>query len=265
MSNFFQLLLIITAIVVNVIAIKRNSYDNEYNLTCDNYILNTYLYLLSAFLIGSLILLVTSENENIQTLMIKIFDNLAFFIAYLVLLIVSFISLYSINPKNTILLHLVWLLIICMLSITMYFPIKLGNLANILKPAIAITIALVTITAYLGIYHGKSIVTFDWDKYLRYGIIVLILSYIVLPFVLGHENMEYAIYILSFVSLTIFTLLLLSYNKKLTERAEECHKENNPNYPKEALGLATKIINVLSDIIKILYMRKGKSSSLKKL
>ena len=92
MSKFFQLLLIITAIVVNVIAIKRYSYDNDNNLTCNNYILNTYLYLLSAFLIGSLVLVGTNENKDVEQLVVNLFSNIYFIIFYVILNIIAIIS-----------------------------------------------------------------------------------------------------------------------------------------------------------------------------
>lgn len=257
MSHFFQILFLITAVVVNIIGIKRFSYDNENNLTCDNYILNTYLYLLSAFLIISLLLVVTNENKKIEKIMLNLFSNIIFIVAYLVLFVIVIISINKVSPKDQpILLHILWLIAIGMLTDLLYFPVKSANLLGILKPVIVITLLVVFSIAYLGIYHGKQIVTFDWDKYLRYGLIVLIISYFVIPFLIPNNQLSQIHYVLSFVSLIIFILLLLSYNKDLTERAKLCYKENNPNYPKEALGLATKIVNIFGDITRLLINKK---------
>ena len=115
---------------------------------------------------------------------------------------------------------------------------------------------LITVTVvYLGIKYGDKIITFDWDKYLRIALIMLIGVYISLMFYPPNQ-IQTTLYILSAVSLVIFTLLLLSYNKKLTERAKECHKDNNPNYPKESMGLIIKVMNIFMDILKLMSRKR---------
>ena len=67
-------------------------------------------------------------------------------------------------------------------------------------------------------------------------------------------------YVMTILSLVIFTLLLLVHNKKLKENEKTCEK---PNYPLEGYSLFIKIYNILVDIIQLLSRRKrGKGQGL---
>ena len=66
-------------------------------------------------------------------------------------------------------------------------------------------------------------------------------------------------FIISIISLLIFVLLLLSNHKKLRENSEKCIEGKVvPNYPLESFGLYIKILNIFTDLIRILGRLKGK-------
>lgn len=264
LSEFTYAIIILSAIVGNIIAIKRFAYDNELNATCDNYILNTYLYVLLGFLIASLVISLTFESKIVNNLVMTIFSSWLSVIIFIGLQFGSFILFNRINPKNKIQLHLMWLVLILFFSILLYFPIKLSVYMNFLPIAIGLTLSLVSVLSYIGINYGKQLIKYDWDIYLRYGLLALIVINLLMPFLMPmllklgfSENNIYII--LSLISIVIFSLLLMSYNKKLNERSKLCYKDKNPNYPKESVGLIIKIINILMDIINILARTKKKN------
>jgi hypothetical protein len=255
MSYFLMAMLSLGAVVANAIIIKQTAFKNN-KLTCNDYILNTYLYVLLGFLIISTIILATFENSKMQNVLKTIFGSIFSIILFLIVYVGIIIWFYMIDPKdNLLLLHIVWLLCILMFSILLYIPVQFAYLQNILKPAILVTLLITVTVVYLGIKYGDKIITFDWDKYLRIALIMLIGVYISLMFYPPNQ-IQTTLYILSAVSLVIFTLLLLSYNKKLTERAKECHKDNNPNYPKESMGLIIKVMNIFMDILKLMSRKR---------
>lgn len=257
LSQFTHAIIILSAIVGNLIAIKRFAYDNKFNTTCDNYILNTYLYVLLGFLLTSLFILLTFESKMVNNLVMNTFSSWLSIIIFIVLYYGSLILFNKVNPKNNIQLHLMWLVLILFFSILLYFPIKLSVHMNFLSLAIGITLVLVSILSYVGIKYGKDLIKHDWDIYLRYGLFALIIIYFLLPLLmpllikLGLEQNTIYI-ILSLISIIVFSLLIMSYNKKLNERSRLCYKNNNPNYPQESVGLIVKIMNILIDIINLL-------------
>lgn len=250
MSEFTHVLIILAAIIANIIAIKRYAYDKENEPTCDNYVLNTYLYTLFQFLVISIILVLAYENTELESLIIGMLTSWIGFIIFIVAYVVLFMTLKSLNPKrNQLALYTTWMGVVSMFAILMYFPVKLAHMLGFLKTAIVLTLALTSTMSYLGIRYGDDLVKFDWDAFLTLALFVLIIAYFALPLMGLATNTTYIV--LSCISLVIFSLLLLSFNKQLVERSKTCHKDNNPNYPLEATEIGIKIINVFGDIVNI--------------
>jgi hypothetical protein len=252
MSEFTHVLIILAAIVTNIIAIKKFAYNEENQPSCDNYVFNTYLYVLLLFLIMSIILVLSYNNIGFENIIHGIFSSWFGFISFMIVYIALFFTLQSLSPKrNQLALYITWLGLIIMFTILMHFPIKIAHVKGFLQSAIVITLCLVSAMSYLGIKHGDYLVKFDWDAYLGYALIGLILTYMIIPFLGDIGNMNNIYIYISIFSLIIFCLLLLSFNKQLVERSKTCYEDNNPNYPLESIKIGTKIINILQDIINI--------------
>ena len=255
MTQFLKVLFLLLAVVANTIVIKQTAFKED-KPTCDNYILNTYLYVLLAFIIISTLLVAGYENKMIESNIMMIFSSWMTVIIFIVSYIGLIIWFHSVDPKDNILLvHILWLLLVLYFSLLLYMPVKVAHMLNVLKPAIIVTLFVTAIVVYLGIKHGDKLVTFDWDKYLRMALMGIIISYFLLIFVPEKDKNKVIIGI-TIVSLIVFVLLLLSYNKKLTERAKTCYEDNNPNYPKESVGIVIKIINIFMDIARLMGRRR---------
>lgn len=255
MSHFLKVLFLLMAVVANAIVIKQTAFKED-KPTCDNYILNTYLYVLLAFVIISTLLVAGYENKMIESNIIMIFSSWMTFILFMVSYIGLIIWFHSVDPKdNLLLVHILWLLLVLYFSLLLYFPVKVADMLNVLKPAIVVTLLITVVVVYLGIKYGDKLVTFDWDKYLIMALVGIIICYFLLIFVPDNQK-EKVIIGLTVVSLVVFVLLLLSYNKKLTERAEKCYEDNNPNYPKESVGIVIKIMNIFMDIARLMRRRR---------
>lgn len=251
MSEFANILIILTAIIANIIAIKRYAYDRENKPTCDNYVLNTYLYVLLEFLIISFIVVSTIENKAYEKFIFDMLTSWVGMIIYMIVYIMLIIKLKTINPKNNqLMLYVVWLCVVSMFAVLIHPFVKIASIFGFLKTAVIITLTLITVMSYIGIKYGNDLVTFDWDKYLTYGIIGLIIAYLIIPFTGLNNSTTYLI--LSIISLIIFLLLLLSFNKQLLERSKKCYEDKNPNYQVESIDLGIKIINIFGDVVKIM-------------
>jgi len=121
-----------------------------------------------------------------------------------------------------------------------------------------LTVVIVIVVGLLGYYMGDTIITFDWDYYLQFAllglIVVLIGGYM---FINDMATMLTFIYVLSIIGLIIFVLLLLSNHKKLKENSEKCiDGQVVPNYPKESWSLVIKIVNIFTNLVRILGIRR---------
>lgn len=245
--------------------INKNAYDNNGKLRCDKYVLSTYLYILLAFVLMGLFCLVY--------IYINLFDNLVNFISsssnvmlivvfilYIALIIGCFVLLKKLNPaKHGVLLHIIWIILLSLLSISFSITLIIGLANNTLMMALLLLVLITAATGIIGYKYGEQLLPVNFDRYLYGALMVLIVVQVISSFVVKDiETMEKMVYVFAAISLVIFVLLMLSYNKKIREHAEKCNIESNPpNYPNEAMGLVIKMLNVLQDLI-VLLGRKGR-------
>tara|TARA_Y100000389_G_scaffold166935_1_gene171881 strand:- start:28 stop:831 length:804 start_codon:yes stop_codon:yes gene_type:complete len=262
-SNFLQpisngefmikFLLVVVCSVINILAINNYAFDNNGKLVCDNYVLNTYLYVVLAFVIMGAIFII---DEKIQ-LMFKILGLGMIGFGILILLFVIelglVIALQYIDDENVVASHAVWISLISILgfltTVTLYF----GALTGTLYQAIVLTILITIATGYIGYHYGDKLISVDFEKYLTYALFALVIAYFVGPFLV--KDLEKFYYVMAGIGLVIFVLLLLAYNKNIRIRAAECKV---PNYPKESFGLIIKIVNILQKLITLLSKGKVK-------
>jgi len=263
-------------IVLICITIGHYAFKNG-SLTCDHYVFNTYLYIILAIMLMFLIVLINDQFGIFNTLLEKIVSNGLFvgLIAILLILGLLFVLIYTLNktdPNNLLASNGIWLTLITLIGILIIPVIQLGRMTDVIGLAGILTVVIVIVVGLLGYYMGDKIVTFDWDYYLRIALIgIIILSFLGLflglYFIRDPNIIITFFYIISILSLIIFILLLLSNHKKLKENSEKCiDGKVVPNYPLESWNLVIKIVNIFSDLVRILATRKlisgtGKSTS----
>jgi len=182
------------------------------------------------------------------------------FIVILALLFGLTFALLAVDPKNILASNSIWLLLILVIGFLLIPTIWFGRLTDVVGLAGILTILITLVVGIAGYYYGDKIITFDWDYYLNIALWILIAIIIIVPFFLStSEQMYNFVLVVSFISLLIFVLLLLSNHKKLKENSEKCiDGKAVPNYPVESYGLIIKIVNVFQDLIRILGMTKGR-------
>ena len=263
-ENNTTLQIICSLIIITLICIAIGNYAFKNGLlTCDHYVLNTYLYILLSVFIIYLIVLINDKTGIFND---DIVSNYGLLISIVLLIICLYLLyiLHKIPPQEIFKSNIVWLLLIIILGIFIIPAIELGRMTNVLGNAGLYTCIIVIIIGLLGYYKGDYIVRFDWDYYLYIclalliGIIIIGIIYIFMynpPL----EKIIMFIYIISIISLIIFVLLLLSVHKKLKENAEKCINSNGtiiPNYPVQSFTIIIKIYNIFTDLVNILGVRK---------
>ena len=92
--------------------------------------------------------------------------------------------------------------------------------------------------------------------YLFWALIALILGELGAIYLIKDLELKRKVMIgLSFIGIIIFGLLLLVFTKELKKRSKKCKKAN---YPSESVKFIVAIMNILTDIFRILVLRKMK-------
>ena len=251
----------LTIMVLICILIGNYAFKNGI-LTCDHYVFNTYLYVILSILLVFIVVLLNDYTGIFNSFLISMSQGNIFIVMIipLLLLLGLMYGLKSIDPNNIFASNIVWLLLIVVLSIFIIPIIWLGRLTNVVGLAGIITVLITLIVGIAGYYYGDKIITFDWDKYLYYALIALIIVSFIGIFFLANANantISLFFLIVSIMSLVIFVLLLLSNHKKLKENADKCiDGKVVPNYPYESFGIFIKMLNIFQDLIRILGLSK---------
>lgn len=261
----------LAVIVVITIVIGNYAFKNGL-LTCDHYVFNTYLYIILAFMLMMLVILINDKTGFFNTILLWLGSG-SFIRALIILFIFIGILfgltylLVSIDPKNILASHLVWLALVLIFGILLIPAVWLGRLLGVVAPAALITIGITIVIGLLGYYYGDKIVTFDWDKYLIYALWgVIIVSFIALWFITKPEDWITYVYVISSVILVIFVLLLLSNHKKLKENADKCvDGKVKPNYPLESWQLVIKIYQIFRSTLNLQSARRISSGGMLRL
>jgi len=249
--------------VVTCILIGHYAFKNGM-LTCDNYVLNTYLYIILSILLMFMVVLVNDKFGIFNSLLIWMsqgsrFRMIGAFILIIAVLIGLIITLQIIKPNNIVASNIIWLTLIIVLGISLIPTIWFGRLTDVVGLAGMLTILITIVVGFLGYYYGNEIVTFDWDKYLNIALLVLIVVVIIGMFTITNQNTMYIFYMtISIIFLIIFALLLLSNHKQLKQNADKCiDGKVVPNYPVESFNIFIKMLNIFQELISILGINKS--------
>ena len=265
-SNNALLKLFCTLIIIVVICILIGNYAfKNGSLTCDHYVLNTYLYIILAILLVFMVVLINDKYGIFNSFLLWMSQGsmiriIIICIILLILLLGLSYALLKVNPNNIVASNTIWTLLILILGILLIPTIWFGRLENVVGIAGISTILITIGVGLLGYYYGDEIVTFDWDKYLNYALMALIGIIFIGMFIIENpETMFNFIFIISILILIIFILLLLSNHKKLKENSEKCiDGKTVPNYPVESFNIFIKMLNIFRELIRIFAMLKKK-------
>ena len=263
-NTLLKLFCCLTIIVLICILIGNYAFKNGL-LTCDHYVFNTYLYIILAILLCFMVVLINDQTGLFNSLLIwmvqgNIVRIIMFFIVILIIYFALIYALFKVDPTNILASNVIWLLLVFMLGILLIPTIWLGRLTDVVGLAGILTIIITIIVGLAGYYYGDKIITFDWDYYLYIALWCLIIVIIIGSMLITDPaTMTIFFYIISIISLLIFILLLLSNHKKLRENSEKCiDGKVVPNYQVESINIFIKILNIFTDLIRILSRLKRK-------
>lgn len=251
-STFAQILGLTVFIIINILAINNYAYDSAGKVQCNNYVLNTYLYVILGFVMMGLVFVLDDRFSIFRRFILNAGSPIvAIIVLGIVLLGLTFI-LTRFTPDDQIKAHMVWTLLMVLLGVMVGLTISAyagAQNSGVVQTAILLTILITAATGFLGYKYGASWMSVDFEKWLNWSLIGLVILSLGGLFIKDAESADNFFYGLAIMGLIIFTLLLFAYNKNIRIRAESCTK---PLYPQESFGLIIKIVNVLQNLMRIL-------------
>lgn len=228
-------MLMLTAILLLIIIFviyNRAFEDNVPN--CNGYMSNVFLYVL----LGLLLLVFSVLFIAKRGYPITFTKGLIGFIVA----IAALFALYTINPSQVILNHIVWVVFLAGLSLIVYNVWRYSVYRDTITSTLIVVTLLVTGLVAL-VFLKPDWVSLSWGPALTMALFAGILAWVI-PMILGLESTNYYKAI-SAVFVVIFSLLILYDTKYLREKAQVCRL---PNYPLDSVGLILDIANLFTNI-----------------
>ena len=187
-NALLKLFCILTVAVITCILIGQYAFKNGM-LTCNNYVLNTYLYIILSILLIFIVVLVNDQFGIFNSFLLWMIQGTMFriiitFIIILCILIGLLLALKSVNPTNIVASNTIWALLILVLGIFLIPTIWFGRLTGVVGMSGMLTILITIVVGFLGYYYGDQIVRFNWEAYLYYALIILIIVSLIGSFLL---------------------------------------------------------------------------------
>jgi FtsH-binding integral membrane protein len=240
-----QLFVSILCLIILLFSIMNFAIKNK-QFTCNKYILNTYLYILLTINIITILLLGLEYNN------INFNINILVFFGIFLLTIGSIILLHSIDPKQILLKHLVWLFFVLSIGFTFYPMYRLyDNHKHLIISALSTTLGLFLVLSAIAFIRPDLIS-------LSMGPILLMLLIGVILFELfaigfnyfsktkNKKNMSKIFRGISYFVIFLFMFYILYDTKRLQINAVNCI---NADYIKESMGLFLDIFNIFVRIL----------------
>tara|TARA_Y100000991_G_C21970651_1_gene349262 strand:+ start:1087 stop:1836 length:750 start_codon:yes stop_codon:yes gene_type:complete len=236
--------LLLVFIIVSFL-IHKKAYQNN-KLTCNNYILNTYLYIILSIIIVSIVVLLMEKNNFFHDSKYNSISKY-FWVIFIFTLGLLFLTM-TIDPRNTFLKHISWLGFICLIGITMY-PIYIYTKMNNVFLRTLITTLIIVIGLTGVAFFKPDMISLSWGPVLItllfIGIIMRLLNIFMNK---DSKSQNKWSYILSYGFVILFSFLLLYDTKKLQVNAKKCLI---PDYINESIGIFLDIINLFANMGRI--------------
>ena len=232
------------SILLIIFFIAQNSLDyNPIKFHCDNYILNSYLYL---FLSLSIVFSTIFSMEHINVDIEKIFAGNSRFLL-LILSIGLILALTIMTPKYFFTKHILWLLWTILITVFIY-PIYKYRKDIFYHAGISTLLILVVLSALA--FMKPNLIKESWGFNLFMMLIGLLISMITEQLLRNWGIIHDKQYskVISYIAIAVFSLFILYDTKKIIVNANNCV---NPDYINQSLDLFLDIMNIFTNLANI--------------
>tara|TARA_Y100001970_G_C14114167_1_gene792605 strand:+ start:123 stop:866 length:744 start_codon:yes stop_codon:yes gene_type:complete len=212
--------------------------------TCNNYVINVYLYLaLSLLILGLFSTAIPWEKAGTGLTILTIIFS------FITIIFIAFSNNFQKNISQVIRSHLYWILFIIAISGTfwMYFV----NYKEYITDAIINTALIFTFMSLL-VYIKPSFFINTYSQImagLLIALTVIIITELYYIFFTTNYTTSETHKIISYILITIFSVFVSYDTSRVFVLAKQCH--NYPNYPKSSISLFLDVLNLFSNLLQL--------------
>ena len=217
--------------------------------TCNRYILNTYLYILISLVIISLQNIVMEQQNVPVEKVFSPFMGMGGLILLFLFAIGLLFLLMSIDPRNVLLKHSVWLVFILFLGILAY-PSYLKTIEENTVIVTLMTTICILIGFSLLAFIRPDLISLSWGPVLGFLLIGGMIGELCFYLFNKDKKVSGRTKAFSYFFIVLFTLFILYDTKKIQVNAKNC-KTNTVDYINESLGIVLDALNLFQNIAEV--------------
>lgn len=212
-------------------------------LTCDNYILNSYLYTITYLFFMMYFVMALMKHAP------KMLANLNLFnvILFIVLNLGSLLGVMFLPKEFALIKHIVGLVYVGTASVLLSMIFLFFDSKAIVS-AVIMSIVLFVILSILA-FNFKELISSKISIAFFIVFVIMVIAEIIIGYFYPSSLLEKAIIL---VVLMLICYLVLVKTKKMIENEAECEIQKGPDYVKESIGFIVSFQNIL---IRILQLR----------
>lgn len=268
---------LISSIIISII-IYRNAFKNG-NYTCDNLVINTYLYVILSLVLFHIFMIYFSENISVEFLL-NLTENYDINIIFLIFIGILFGILLLFNKmyKNIFVSHIILFILIAFFGFCNSFLYTLLKMEGLYEKVILVVLFIFILFTFLFYKYKELLSKYINDKFyliMIYSVLLVCIIEIILIFTNTYSlNL---VFIISSFIIFAFIYILLYHTKKLSEIKKEdceealkncntideknCNPKNYPAYPQKSWKIFNAIVVLFQNIGEIFLGRKKRFRS----
>ena len=235
------------SILLAIFLIATNTLDfNPIRFHCENYILNSYLYLfLSIAIIFSTVFSMNNLNVNINNL----FAGSSRFLLF-ILSIILMVSLIMLTPKYFFTKHILWILWIILMGIFIYPLYKYKR--NLFYHCGIATLTIVTVLSLLA-FSKPDLIKDSWGFNLFIILLGLVVARVVEQLLGNWKIIDQNKYnkMFSYISIVLFSFFILYDTKMIIKNAGLCGTSLDPDYINQSIDILLDSLNIFTNLANI--------------
>ena len=241
-SNSFYIFLVFT--ILFMLLVNNFSFKNG-SPTCDNYVINNYLYLALSISILGLSVNGVNWNSLVQS------PLLIFIISLVLVVLLTLQRTFQESMNEVYFSHLYWFLFIISISIVMYIFLRSLPTYKYINSTIMI-VAVIFVVMSSFVYLNPSFFEKTYN-FMTLALLIALISIIVIElsvmFFASKETILSTYRYTSYVVILIFSLFISYDTTRMFEYAKKCI--NYPNYPKTSTSFFLDIVNLFMRILSL--------------
>lgn len=229
-----------------ILAIFKNTQSR---ITKNNYIINTYLYVIVSVFIYIITVKILDKNE------VDILDIHQKILPIFILSIILLFGILASSPSDQIMIHLLWLGFIILMSVSGYPIYSLSKKTQTLTKVL-LTLSILLLGLSFLAYNNKLGYFDKWYKYLFGGLFVLIVFQCLDLIFSNPQEVLGRTWYYSLFAIVLFSGFYMYDTQKLIKEGiileRICNKNKHlqcANYPVKSLNLYLDIMNLFNNLV----------------